>query len=87
MSLAVPITNGTMSAGAQVFAGTGSGVGSYEQAPTGPGSVAAVQGTGALSGPHNTPMHVAGILLLAGGVVIALHMLGFRFGFDVGMGR
>lgn len=87
MSLAVPITNGTMSAGAQAFAATGAGVGSYEQAPTGAGSVAAVQGTGALTGPHNTPLHVASIVLVAGGIVIGLHFLGFRFGFDVGLGR
>lgn len=86
MALAVPITNGhmsgdalTFSAGGDVGAGVGAG---------GPiGSAADVQGTGNLGGPHNTPLHVASILAIAGGIVIGLHYLGFRFGFDVGAGR
>jgi hypothetical protein len=86
MSLAVPVTNGMMTAGAQVFAGS-AGVGSYEQPPAGGGSVAAVQGTGSLAGLHNTPLHVAGILLVAGTIIIGAHYLGFRIGFDVGLGR
>lgn len=85
-SLGVPITNGHMQAGAQVFTHAGAAVGSppaYDAAAT----AADVQGTGALSAPHNTPLHVAGVLLIAGGVIVAFHLTGFRFAFDVGMGR
>lgn len=93
MSLAIPVTNGHMSGDALTFAG-GMGVGSYElpgvssaQGVGAGASAAAIQGTGSLAAPHNTPLHVASILLIAGGIVIALHYMGFRFGFDVGAGR
>jgi hypothetical protein len=84
MSLANPLTNGHMQAGAQVYAGAGSDA----APPQVPGSSAAdVQGTGALSGMHNTPLHVGGIVLFAGAVIFGLHFLGFRVAFDVGLGR
>lgn len=85
MSLATPITNGTMSAGALAFQGAGPGYAA--EAPPAGASAAAAQGTGNLAGPHNTPLHVGGILLFAGGVIFALHYLGFRFAADVGLGR
>lgn len=85
MSLATPITNGHMVAGAQVYAGSTSPAAGPSE--VGSGGAASVQGTGSLSGLHNTPLHVAGILLVAGGVIVGLHYLGFRFGFDVGLGR
>lgn len=90
MALAIPITNGHMSAGAQAFVGGGSG-GRGETAgapdPTVSTTAADMQGTGALSGMHNTPLHVAGLLVLAGTTIFALHYLGFRVAFDVGLGR
>jgi hypothetical protein len=55
MSLAIPLTNGAMTAGAQVY------VGEPTPPPAGGGSVAAV--------------------------IVGLHYLGFRIGFDVGLGR
>jgi hypothetical protein len=85
MGLAIPITNGHVQAGAQVFAGSGSPEAAPPQVPG--SSAADVQGTGALSGTHNTPMHVGGLLLFAGAVIFGLHYLGFRVAFDVGMGR
>ena len=83
MSLAIPIvaTGGGMTAGAQVFGG------STGAPPTADQSIAAVQGTGSLSAPHNTPLHVAGVLVFAGVVILAIHLAGFRFSFDVGAGR
>ena len=84
MSLAIPMTNGHMSGDALTFSAGGdlsAGVG----APA--GSAADVQGTGNLMGAHNTALHVASLLAVAGAVVIGLHYLGFRFGFDVGAGR
>jgi hypothetical protein len=88
MSLSVPITNGHLAAGAQVFTDSGAAVGAppaYDAAST--ASAAQVQGTGQLSAPHNTPLHVAGVVLVAGLIVAGLHLTGFRFAFDVGMGR
>jgi hypothetical protein len=86
MSLAIPMTNGHLSADALQF-----GMGGGMSAGAGPApegaSAADVQGTGSLMGAHNTPLHVATVVLFAGGLIIGLHFLGFRFGFDVGLGR
>jgi hypothetical protein len=82
MSLAIPLTNGHMQAGAQQFAGSAPVV-----APQPTANASEVQGTGRLTAPHNTPMHVAGIVLFAGAVVLGLHFMGFRLAFDVGLGR
>lgn len=76
MSAAVPVTQGMISAGAQGFQ-------SEARANAAPPSMSA----GAYMGEHNTPMHVAAIALVALGVVVALHVSGFRFAFDVGLGR
>lgn len=78
MSATVPITNGDMSAGAL-----------YQQplASSAEAPPAAAYAVGFTSGAHNTSLHVGGILLLAGGVILALHLGGFRLAFDVGMGR
>lgn len=78
MSATVPITNGDMSAGAQVFQPLSSGT----EAP--PASAYTV---GYSSGAHNTSLHVGVILLAAGAVILGLHLGGFRLAFDVGMGR
>jgi hypothetical protein len=84
MALAIPVTNGMMTAGAQVYAGAG---GAAAPPQVQGSNAAAVQGTGALTAPHNTPLHVAGIVGFAGAVIFALHYLGFRAAFDVGLGR
>jgi hypothetical protein len=44
-----------------------------------PANVAALQGTPPLTGAHNTPLQVGFIGLIALGIVILLHMAGFRF--------
>jgi hypothetical protein len=46
-----------------------------------------VQGTGALTGLHNTPLHVAGIVVFAGLGLWGLRKAGFRFSFDAGFGK
>jgi hypothetical protein len=84
MGVAIPTTNGSMAQGPLTM-----------QSPTvgtpppaiGAPSASAVQGTGDLTGMHNTPMHVAGILLVAGGALLFFRVSGFRFAFDVGLGR
>jgi hypothetical protein len=77
MSATVPITNGMMQAGGQVFQALGGGA----EAPPVAQSV-----TGGMT-EHNTSAHVGVILLAAGGLILALHLGGFRLAFDVGMGR
>lgn len=44
-------------------------------------------GTGALSGSHNTPLHCSALILIALAGIFAFYFAGFRFAFDVGMGR
>lgn len=44
-----------------------------------PANAAASQGVPPLTGSHNTPLQVGFLGLLALGVVILLHMAGFRF--------
>jgi hypothetical protein len=85
MGVAIPSTNGQMSAG--VLSMQLPSVGTPPAPSTGQPSAAEVQGTGELSGSHNTPLHVAGILLLAGGALLFFRTSGFRFAFDVGLGR
>lgn len=43
-------------------------------------------GTGDLTGAHNTPLHVGGLIILAVGVAIALQLAGFRFVVSAGVG-
>ena len=50
-------------------------------------STAAVQGTGSLTGLHNTPLHVAALVLFAGAGLYGLRKAGFRFSFDAGFGK
>lgn len=86
MGVAIPVTNGAMSAGVLAMQQPVQGTPPPAQESSQP-SAAAVQFTGELSAPHNTPMHVAGILLAAGGVILFFKLTGFRFAFDVGLGR
>lgn len=44
-------------------------------------------GSGAVNADHNLPMHCAGMILIALAVIFAFQWMGFRFAFDVGMGR
>lgn len=44
-------------------------------------------GSGALTGSHNTPLHCSALILIALAGVFFLYWGGFRFAFDVGMGR
>lgn len=50
-------------------------------------STGSMVGVGDLTGDHNTPIHVGGLILLGLGVTIALKLMGFRFVVDVGVGR
>jgi hypothetical protein len=86
MSVAIPVTNGQMSAGPLMMQMPSAGT-PPPAATQGAPSAADVQGMGQLTGAHNTPMHVAGILLLAGGALAFFKFSGFRFAFDVGLGR
>lgn len=51
--------------------------------PAGARSAAQLQGTAPLTGPHNTPLHIAVIGVLALLVLWGLHKAGFRFGAEV----
>jgi hypothetical protein len=42
-------------------------------------NAAAVQGTGRLTGMHNTPLHVSAIVIVAAAVLVGFHRGGFRF--------
>lgn len=84
MGVAIPSTNGHMSG--DILYMQQPAAGSPPPTVAAP-SAAAVQGMGDLTGSHNTPMHVAGILLVAGGALLFFRMSGFRFAFDVGLGR
>lgn len=44
-------------------------------------------GAGNLTSSYNTPIHCAAFILVALAVIFALKLGGFRFAFDVGMGR
>ena len=85
MSVAIPVTNGSMSAGPLNMQSPYAGTPPMPDASA--PSTADLQGTGDLAGLHNTPLHVAGILLVAGGVLVFFRVSGFRFAFDVGLGR
>lgn len=43
-------------------------------------------GTGDITAAHNTPLHVSSLIILALGVVFALHFMGFRFAAAAGVG-
>jgi hypothetical protein len=86
-NLATPITNGHLSAGSSMFAAAGGQAGAPPLSGSSSSSAADVQGTGSLSAPHNTPLHVASLVLLAGVTIWGLHFLGFRVAFDAGLGR
>lgn len=89
MSIATPIVNGNLFGGHAVAPVAVPGAGQSSSSSSGPvgASVADVQGTGALTGLHNTPLHVAGVLLVALGVIVAFNLIGFRFAADVGVGK
>lgn len=53
---------------------------------TGGVNVAAMQGTRPLTGPHNIPLHVALLGLIAFGVVVLLRKAGFKFSFAGSVG-
>jgi hypothetical protein len=50
-------------------------------------SAASVQGTGSMTGLHNTPLHVGLLVLFAGAGLYGLRKAGFRFSFDAGFGK
>ena len=85
MGVAIPSTNGSMSAG--ILSMQHPSTGTPPPPASGQPNAAEVVGTGQLAGAHNTPMHVAGILLLAGGALVFFKFSGFRVAFDVGLGR
>jgi hypothetical protein len=68
-------------------ANSGAGQGSASTNQNWGQSTAAVQGTGSLTGLHNTPLHVAALVLVAGGGLWGLRKAGFRFSFDAGFGK
>lgn len=76
MPIANPLTNG---------GGFSAGLnnGNYDQAQTprrgpDPGGSPSV-GSGDLTGAHNTPLHCAGLVLVALAVIFGLRLLGFQF--------
>lgn len=80
-SATVPITSQMVA-----DAGAGSGGGFMPLGGAGEASPAAVGIPTANTG-HATNVHVAMWLLGAGGIVAFFHLGGFRFAFDVGLGR
>lgn len=83
MPLVNPMING--SDGLDVFSGSFDGGTTARRQPDAGGSPPV--GSGALNSSHNTPLHCAGAVLLALVIVFGLMWGGFRFAFDVGMGR
>lgn len=89
MSVALPLTNGSFGGwgAAPPTALPGAGISGNATVPGNGPTAADVQGTGALTGLHNTPMHVAGFMLLGLGIVVGMNLLGFRFAVDAGIGK
>lgn len=81
MSATVPITNGQMQAGAQIFAPLGG------EAGPGMGSVAVAGVSPRSTSGFQTNHAVGGTLLGFGVLLLVLHLSGFRLAFDVGLGR
>ena len=75
-SATVPITNGMIQAGAQLF-----------QPLTSPAAESPPAGVSTGASGHATNYHVGGIILGFGALILALHLMGFRLAFDVGLGR
>jgi len=85
----VKLTNSSLRSGlvTPTAPNSGAGQGSASTSQQWGQSTAAVQGTGSLTGLHNTPLHVAGIVLFAGVGLWGLRKAGFRFSFDAGFGK
>jgi hypothetical protein len=83
----VKLTNSSLRSGMVTPTTPGSGGGSASTTQQWGQSTAAVQGTGSLTGLHNTPLHVAAIVLTAGVGLWGLRRAGFRFSFDAGFGK
>lgn len=84
MPMVNPLMNGD-TGGMAAFGGSVNPTTTARRAPDAGGSPPV--GTGNLRSGHNTPLHCAGIILLALAIVFGLKWAGFRFAFDVGMGR
>lgn len=83
MPMVNPLVNGADGAG--VFSGSFDTSTTPRRQPDAGGSPPV--GSGDLTSSHNTPLHCGGAILLALLVVFGLMWGGFRFAFDVGMGR
>lgn len=85
------LTNGNLSSRLVAPAaapGAGSYIGGAASASQQTGAnAAAIQGTGDLTGLHNTPLHVAAIVIFAAAGLAAMRLAGFRFSFDAGFGK
>lgn len=87
MSVALPIINGSVHGPVAPVAQPGAGQAAVPgTGPMGAGNVSAVQGTGPITGLHNTPLHVSGILLGALALIVMFNVAGFRFATDVSVG-
>lgn len=89
MSVALPLTNGSFAGWgpAPPTALPGAGISGQATVPGNGPTAADVQGMRPLSGLHNTPLHVGGIILFGLAMVVGLNMLGFRFAVDAGIGK
>lgn len=85
MPLVNPLTNGA-SDGVGVFGGSADYGTTARRQPSN-GSDNPPVGSGAINSPHNLPMHCAVGIIAALALLFGLHLAGFRFAFDVGMGR
>lgn len=83
MPIVNPLING--SDGMGIFGGSSDTSTTPRRQPDAGGSPPV--GSGALASAHNTPLHCSAAVLLALIVVFGLMWGGFRFAFDVGMGR
>lgn len=88
MPMSNPLVNGDLSMG---FFGTND-TGSADSTTTarrsagGGASSGPPVGSGDLTGAHNTPLHIAALIIFGLAVIFGLNMLGFRFAAAAGVG-
>lgn len=89
--MSVKLTNGALHqrmVAPAAAPGAGASIGGAASSTQQTGASAhAIQGTGNLTGLHNTPLHVGMIVVAAAAGLALMRIAGFRFAFDAGFGK